>query len=1360
MIKFLRLAILWAWCVFLILTKSFASIPPSLSYLGIEQGLSNNAVTSIYQDHNGLMWFGTYDGLNRYDGYNFTIYRNEFNDTSSLANNRIACITEDRHKRLWIGTRGGISIYSHTSGRFSGLPYLPYNSAKERKITVSVNAISAGQQEQIFIGTNGEGLLIYHAKGAARQVPLRSGTALITAYEVTSVATDTRQRTWLFVRGVGLCIYDEHSGAVKVVNDSIRNGIALQADQYGRLWLGADEGLYQYSIAANTFTSVLTTHSKRIVHLLIDRQQTLWIASDGEGVFTMPLSSGRITRLVSPQNKELLTSRAVFSIFEDHEGRKWIGTLRGGINLLDPGKAGFASITHDPLNPNSLINDFTLSLCEDADHNIWIGTDGGGLSIWNRKENRFSNFKNLSGNHHSLCSDFVTSIVEDYQHEIWITTWGTGIYRYNKAAGAFEHYACMNPVSGREDKNTWLLYEDGEKNLWAGTCTGGLLYRLNRNSQRFEVFDSRLTNTLSMAEDRKGSFWAGDYTSLIKVDKATRRHIKFNIGYPVRVFHEDKAGNCWIGTEGGGLLLFNRETGAYTRYTKANGLSNNSILQILEDKSGNLWISTFYGISKFNPQKKTFLNYSQSDGLLCNQFNYNAALALPTGEFIFGGIKGLNIFYPDSLPSHLSTPKVLLTSLNVDNTPIEQAAGYVNKRAGDRVSALRIPYNKAVLAFGFVAPEYSAPDKIDYAYYMEGWDKGWNYVGKTRTANYTRLHEGNYTFRIKNTNAAGAWNKQEYTLQITILPPWYRSWWAYLLYTALIAGLAYTYLRYKAQQTKLAFDIRLARLETEKEKELNEKKLAFFTNISHEFRTPLTLIINPVKELLNGSEKSGGNGLEVVYRNARRLLSLVDQLLLFRKAESETDRLKIARLNFHNLCREVYLCFSQQAKARQISYTFSCDNPELEVYADREKVEIVLFNLLSNAIKFTPEQGTVSFSISETEEDIHVTITDSGCGIGEDTGQRLFQKFYQVKEKHIPGKAGFGIGLYLSKHFIESHKGLLSYTSTIGQGTSFRVQLKKGTLHFAGQYIFEEMTEDPALLEELMGNISSEISPVRPAAEKEQRPIGDIVSGKRSILVVDDNAEIRGYLQLLFQEKFLFHEADNGADGLRIAREHYPDIIISDVLMKGMSGVELCTILKQDPSLNHIPVILLTGNPSQEIKLKGIECGADDYIVKPFEQELLLARVDNILQNRNALQGYFFDKITLKKSDARISAEYKDFLERCISIVENNLDTDTFNIKVLAAEIGMSHSNLYKKVKSISGHSVNAFIRFIRLRRAAVLLLSTDCNVNEAAFGVGINDMRYFRVQFAKLFGMNPSEYIKKYRSSFNKDFNVVNWKE
>ncbi|HEY9262531.1 ligand-binding sensor domain-containing protein, partial [Chitinophaga sp.] len=644
-------------------------MPSSLNYLGIEQGLSNNAVTSIYQDHNGLMWFGTYDGLNRYDGYNFTTYRNEFNDAGSLANNRIACITEDHNNRLWIGTRRGVSIYNNRSGRFSGLTYLPYKATIEKKIQVTVNVIKAGDRERMFIGTDREGLLVYSGKGPALQAPLANGN---THYEVMSVALTESQQAWLFVRNVGLCRYDNKSGMVNVINDSIRNGTALLADHNGHLWLGTYEGVYKYSIASNLFDNVLITHSNRVVDLMIDRQHKLWIACDGEGVFTMSLDNNQINRLLSPQHKDLLTSTAVFSIFEDREGRKWIGTLRGGVNILDPKRTGFASITNDPLNSNSLINNFILSLCEDEDHNIWIGTDGGGLSIWNREQDKFTNFKHLSGNNHSLCNDFVTSILSDDQHTIWLTTWNDGIYRYNKGARTFENYPCFNPLTNREDKNTWILYEDMQKTLWAGVCTNGPLYRLNKSANRFEVFDSSLTNILSLAEDSSGNCWAGNYTSLIQVDRVHKKHRFFNIGYPVRAFHEDKDGHCWIGTEGGGLLLFNRETGAYTRFTKAVGLSNNSILKIMEDNNGYLWISTFYGISRFNPREKTFRNFSQSDGLLSNQLNYNATLALSTGEFMFGGIKGLNIFYPDSLYYHSNMPEVLLTGLKVNNIPVQQ----------------------------------------------------------------------------------------------------------------------------------------------------------------------------------------------------------------------------------------------------------------------------------------------------------------------------------------------------------------------------------------------------------------------------------------------------------------------------------------------------------------------------------------------------------------------------------------------------------------------------------------------------------------------------------------------------------------
>lgn len=1340
----IKAVVLWVLCYLAILNSTFSQSSPSITYLGIEQGLSNNAVTCIYQDHNGFMWFGTYDGLNRYDGNNFVVYRNECDDTGSLVNNRIACLTEDQQHRLWIGTRDGVSIYNNVTGSFSRL-YFISGKIKE-KLSVPITALKVLDNGSILIGTLGEGLFICNGTEYAKKVPLITGN---TRFQVEAITVDAANRTWIFIRNVGLCRYDDRSGRVYVVNNSIRNGISLCADSGDDLWLGTDSGIYKYNFTSNTYSEILSTHTGGVMRLIIDRQHTLWAATIGEGVFYMPITTGKINKLVYPWNKELIICPTTLSILEDHEGRKWIGTLQGGINILDPKRTRFSSLVHDPLNTNSLIYDFALSLCEDANHNIWIGTDGGGLSIWNRQHGRFSNFKHLSGDNNAPNGDAVTSIICDAQQTMWVATWGRGIYRYNKSSTSFQHYVCMNPFTGGEDKDAWVLYEDGEKKLWAGTFMGPL-YQLNRKADRFEVFDSTLMSVLSMAEDSKGNLWAGRHSTLVKVDRVGKKHRLFNIGYPVRAIHEDRAGNFWIGTEGGGLLLFNRENGRLRKFTKVDGLTNNSVIRILEDTHGHLWLSTFSGISKFDPIKKTFRNFSHSDGLLSNQFSYHAALALSSGELMFGGIKGLNIFHPDSLTYLFNMPQVQLTGLRIDNVPVERCAQYVTERTQNNVTALKVPYSKAAIAFDFVAPEYSAPDRISYAYYMEGWDKGWNYAGKARTANYTRLNEGSYALHIKNTNAAGEWNKSEYILKIEVLPPWYRTWWAYLVYLSILLYLIYLYQRYKAQQIKLNFEVRLARLEAEKEKELNEKKFRFFTNVSHEFRTSLTLIINPIKEMLKTSDKTTGGQLDVTYRNARRLLSLADQLLVFRRTESETDKLRIICVNLHDLCQEVFHCFSQQAEVKHIDYAFSSANKQLEIYADREKIEIVLFNLLSNAMKFTPDKGKVSLSVAESEQEVTITVTDTGCGVSESPGQ-LFEKFNRMENV----KAGFGIGLYLSKQLVESHMGQISFTSVPEQGTIFTVILKKGIEHFAGQYIFEGVGESSTLIEELMGDITAGI-PV----EKEQDPVGDIVSDKPVLLLVDDNPEICNYLRQLFHDRFTVYEADNGDDGLQLAKEQIPDIIISDVIMKGLSGVELCHAIRHDSSLSHIPVVLLTADPSQEAKLRSIECGANDYIAKPFEKELLIARIDNLLQSRDALQRYFFDKITLRENNLRVSAEDKDFLERCISIVESNLNNDVFNIKMLATEIGMSHSTLYRKVKAVSGSSVNAFIRYIRLRRAAVLMLSTGCNVNQAAFGVGINDVKYFRVQFSRLFGMIPSAYIKKYRNTFNKEFNVITWNE
>jgi signal transduction histidine kinase/DNA-binding response OmpR family regulator len=598
------------------------------------------------------------------------------------------------------------------------------------------------------------------------------------------------------------------------------------------------------------------------------------------------------------------------------------------------------------------------------------------------------------------------------------------------------------------------------------------------------------------------------------------------------------------------------------------------------------------------------------------------------------------------------------------------------------------------------------------------------------------LQEGDYVFRIKATNADGKWGREIAMLRIIILPPWYRSWWAYVLYIAFVVICIYLFIQYKSRQERLKYEIKLAHLENEKEKEINERKLSFFTNISHEFRTPLTLIINPLKELM----EKRGTELSVVYRNARRLLSLVDQLLLFRKADSEGDRLKITQLDLVALSNEVFLCFIQQAKTRNIQYDFMAEEDKMEIYADYEKIEIALFNLVSNAFKFTPDGGSILFEIRRIDREVEIIVKDSGCGIAPAIGDKIFEKFRQGDSN----RSGFGIGLYLVKHFIEKHEGTINYVSRVNEGTTFTIRLKPGT----AALLTEETGGRSGLLEELVDEA--------PVNTYKRQPREELITEKRSILVIDDNAEIRQYLQQLFADQFIVYEADNGDDGFAAVQKYMPDLVISDIHMQGMDGVELCSRIKETDNISHIPVILLTSTSSADIRLKGIEGGADDYITKPFDQDLLLVKVQSIIKNRNLLRQYFLENITLKKSYVKVPAEYQDFLKKCIDIVEANLSNEDFSIKTFTQAIGMSHSSLYKKVKSISGQTVNAFIRSIRLRRAAVLMLKENYTINQAAFQVGIGDVKYFREQFFKLFGMNPSEYLKKYKHSFNQDLNVI----
>jgi ligand-binding sensor domain-containing protein/CheY-like chemotaxis protein/AraC-like DNA-binding protein len=1336
---------------------SAKALNPPVKYLGIEQGLSNNAVTSILQDNYGFMWIGTYNGLNRYDSSNFLTFNNILGDNSSLINNHINHLAQDSSGRIWIGTQKGIVYFSYSNAKFKTVFYQSARTGNKAPVTSNIHGFASAKSGETYIATEALGLLICAPGSAlAKQVNFNHKNG---AYHVQALLLDENQKLWLFIRDTGLCYYQKSSNQIIVANKQLKTASSLEGDRKGNLWIGTERGLYTYAIAADKLAmpgltgEQLTNNNILNLHL---SKQNLWIATDGGGINILNLATGKLSYILPGESEGFLKSGAISDIYEDRDGRKWISTLRGGVNIIDNKLQNFELIRHDPLNKNSLINNFVLSFCEDENRNLWIGTDGGGLSFWDNKNRAYRNFVALPGDAGSLSSNFVVSILKDYKNQIWVATFSGGIDLYNKQTRKFKHYRCFNTAKGVEENNLWRLYEDSSHRLWAGTTRGGALYLYNRIKDQFELFDKNLINIHTLYEDRQGILWGGDYTRLIRIDIVHKKHQYIAVNNAIRSMLEDRNHNLWIGTEGGGLLLYNRNRKTFKTYTEADGLPGNSVLNLLEDNQGRIWMSTYNGLSVYDPAKNSFRNYAATDGLQSNQFSYNAALKLASGELLFGGIKGFNRFRPDQIIPPQQQIKMRITGLKINNVSIADRPDYLAEGSLVDIRKITVPYNQATLAIDYVALEYSFPEKVKYAYTLEGWDRGWNFVGTAKTAYYTRLNPGTYRLKIKASNNSGIW-QSPVMITITVLSPWYLTWWAILLDAAVVLIVLSLIRLNRIRQIRLKYEIQIANSNTEKEKELNEKKLSFFTNISHEFRTPLTLIINPIKDLLNAEDQNGKSELGTIYRNARRLLGLIDQLLLFRRTETENERLSIIKNDFLALCNDVFACFLQQAKAKHINYTLEMEPGMAEIWGDREKIEIALFNLISNAFNATPDEGKIAVKVTENEGSVFFNIADNGAGVGVDLGEKIFDKLYQSTSNGSLNN-GFGIGLYLAKTFTEQHGGKISYTVTEGGGLTFTLELLKGKDHFKEEQhaVLQLSAQQVGAGNFISGRLAEEV-PDSITAEDHVPHLELMISNQQTILIIDPNSEIRSYIRNVFKASYAVIEASDGEEGMVLVRKSLPDIIISDVMMKGITGIELCRLIKLDTSLSHIPVILLTGDYTPELKLKGIEVGAVDFISKPFEKDLLIARVNGILKIKSELQHYFYSEITLKTDTRTISELHKDFLYQCIAVIEGHLLDPEFDVSRISSEMGMSYSSLLKKIKAITGQSVNGFIRFVRLRKSAELMIHTNCNVNEAAMQVGINDIKYFRAQFFKLFGSNPSDFIKKHRKAFQKSYHLNN---
>ncbi len=1349
----------------------FSNTHRTLRY-GTQEGLSFGIVNGIVQDNSGFMWFATGDGLNRFDGISFRTFRFDPANPYSLPGNYIQGVYQDKQGQLWVTSRKGLLKFDAAHERFY-LQKLQANNPNGEDIS----AVTAGSQGFLWISSSLHGFFRYNPATQQSINYRQSNVKGLRSNTILSTLEDSQGLVWVGTHINGLSVFALQNN--KLLSKNIQHAELLHNNRINavyeahdhNVWIAASDGLFYYNRRQNAFHKITFTPSTKpktqvFLSLLEDAQQHLLVGVQDGGLYQLAIPSE--AEASTPQNlqpvndnKGPVTQRSVQCLYADKDRNIWVGTYGNGVLMLDKSPQRFILFQQKNTNTEGFTRYYGMTA--DYEGFLWLGTDGDGI-YKTTLEGKVLKHYTASNRAGSLSDNAIITAFQDSRHNLWFGSYADGLFLYDRKKDAFIHFKHdalrKNSLAANDVR---VIFEDDQHRIWIGTNGGGLslfqpanndFVNYNTQSNNFPANDVR-----AITQDTQGNLWVGTYgMGLYQFNPKEgyyTAHLRETLssGVILALAFQPK-GTLWIGTQENGLVAYHTQNRTFSSYNEKTGLASNTILAINTHTLPHLWVSTNSGISKIDLRNQQIYNFDRKDGLQGGQFNDGSTLYEPrSGYMVFGGTEGWNIFKPSGIKPLTYRPSVLIMGVQLFgkevNTDGTQAKDFIPFDNQHPQNPIELQPHQAVFSIQYGAIHYSYPDENVFAYKLEGLDNDWNYVGKQKSATYRYLDPGTYTFKVKVANKDKRWFETYASIEVVILPPWYKTWWAYTLYLCAVGVLIYFYQQYKQKQAALAYQVKIAKIEADKEKELHEKKISFFTHISHEFRTPLTLIINPIKEMLY-AEVQDLNSLHIVYRNAKRLLSLVDQLLLFRKADAESDDLKLAKLSIKTCAEEVFLCFTHQAKEKNIHYEFRCENDQLEIYGDREKIEIALFNLLSNALKFTPKDGSVALLIEESKTEVLIHVKDSGAGIAPEVGDKLFQMFYQVKNTTA---GGFGIGLYLTRTFINYHKGTLRYSSQLGKGTTFTIRLLKGFAHLNIEHLMpaEEVHSD--ILAELKEEPRLQLP--ENALVPQQELTDDLYAEQHTMVIIDDNEQIRQYLKQIFKAKFKLYEADNGEKGLALVTELLPDIVICDIMMQGLNGIEVCTEIKQNTQLSHIPIILLTASTSSEIKLKGIEVGADDYISKPFEKDILMARVNGILKSRNDLQKYFFNEVTLQAHNLKISPEYKQFLDQCIMVVEQYLIDPEFNVSMLATEIGMSSSSLYNRIKSICGQSPNEFIRFIRLRKAAEMLITTDSTISETAYQVGMNDSKYFREQFFKLFGMNPSAYVKKYRKPFHNQLQV-----
>lgn len=1298
----------------------------------VDKGLSHNTVWCILQDSYGFMWFGTTDGLNRFDGQKFVVYRNEIQDPTSIGNNYVQTLFEDENKNIWVGTNSGIYIYDREQDNFSRFDT---KTKYEVSISSEVTKIIQTEKGDIWIATLGQGIFIYNPK--IKKLKQNSqGTSF-----VWDLNEEKAHKVYSSSLQEGLISYDLNGNKIDSYTSFLNNKnlsntkISCIQSIDDKIWFSVGiNNLY----ALNTKTGQITDFTSPSLHIGTIRaiskysDKELLVGSDN-GLYLFNVFSEDFHRVDNPLDNRSLSDQSVHAIVKDREGGIWIATCLGGINYLAQQTKIFDYYppTHDTtFGTGKIVSQF----CEDSDKNIWIATQDG-LRFLNKDTQTVKPYK-IKGDWKKY--DIRSILVED--DYLWIGTYSEGLKKLNlKTNTLTEYYHNRESALNICSNDVLSLYKDKKGDIYVGTTWG--LCKYNREEDNFETlnFVGTMTSVLDMLEDQTGALWIATNSSGVfrynSRNKAWKHYLheeenrgSISSNSIIKIF-EDSNGKIWFGTNGGGLCFFNQASESFTDFDPQNKiLPNKVIYSIEEDNVGNFWISSNAGLLRINPEtKKNKKLFTQEDGLQSNQFNFKASLKSSSGELYFGGINGFNSFFPNEFKENNYLPPVYIVDIKLYNTEENESRELLN--LGEPVyltNKIILPYNKNSIIFEFKALSYEEPGRNRYSYTLEGFDKDWVNSDFSNYASYTNLPPGEYTLRIKGSNNDSRWNEEGTTMQVEILPPWWKSTPAYLIYTLLFIIFIYFIFKFFIHKSNKQFKRQLEEYQVEKEKEVYQSKIGFFINLVHEIRTPLSLIRLPLEKLSEKhfKDEKEAKYLSIINHNVTYLLNIVNQLLDFQKVESQNSTLKLQELDINIFLQSIYNQYSQSAGLNNLSMTISLPDSAVVAFVDKEKVTKIVNNLLSNALKFAKTK--IELRLEQLEDKIQISVLDDGPGIPDNEKERIFEAFYQASDNSgNSAKTGTGIGLTFSRLLAENHRGTITLNNNEWHGSSF-------TLTIPTEYSEEDLSSIEFInpLEEQVLNTFLE----------EDSNNSDFK--KSSILLVEDNIDLLNLVEDSLNPHFTILKAENGRQALDIVSQESIDIVVSDIMMPDINGLELTKKLKSDINYSHIPIILLTAKTTIESKIEGLEYGADVYIEKPFSVKYLHKQIENLLKLRQTFQRLIISNPSIEaKIETSISKKDQEFLDKLHIEIDNHIAELDFSIDNIAETMFMSRSSFYRKIKSITGMSPNDYLKVFRLNKAAELLLEDNHSISEICDQVAFSSSSYFAKCFKAQFGVLPKDY-------------------